>query len=73
MEKDAGAFYHLKIKREPFLVNDKNISRNRNILIYSIVKAGFSCYGPELWHFNFGNQMDTLVSGKIARYSYIEP
>ena len=72
MEEKAGAFYHLKFKREKFL-GDKSVCRHRNMLIYSMVKAGFSCYGPEIWHFNYGNQMHSLVTGKIACYSYIEP
>jgi len=38
-----------------------------------MTKAGFSCYGPEIWHFNHGNQMDSLVKGGMAAYSYIEP
>ncbi len=73
MKDDAGAFYHLKIKRKRFPGNDAKICRNRNILLRSMVKAGFTCYGPEVWHFNFGNQMDALVKGGIACYSYIEP
>lgn len=73
MKDDAGAFYHLKIRRKRFSGNDAKICRNRNILLMSMVKAGFTCYGPEIWHFNFGNQMDALVKGGIACYSYIEP
>jgi len=73
MEQNAGSFYHLKIKRDSFAGNDRSICRNRNTLIYCMVSAGFSCYGPEIWHFNLGNQMDSLVSKKIAQYSYIEP
>ena len=73
MEVDAGAFYHLKRKRKPFLGNDRAISARREVLLYAMIKAGFTCYGPEIWHFNYGNQMDALVRGGPARYSYIEP
>ena len=73
MEKNAGAFYHLKIRRERFPGNDQRICQNRKLLLLAMIKAGFSCYGPEIWHFNYGNQMDALVRGGCASYSYIEP
>ncbi|MCK5511131.1 D-alanyl-D-alanine carboxypeptidase family protein [Candidatus Parcubacteria bacterium] len=73
MKKNAGAFYHLKFKRKRFLGNDSQICHNREILLLAMIKAGFSCYGPEIWHFNYGNQMDALVKGGHAIYSYIEP
>lgn len=73
MDDNAGAFYHLKLFRNRYNGNERIILRNRNILIYAMTKAGFSCYGPEIWHYNYRNQMDSLVSGKIACYSYIEP
>lgn len=72
MEESSGAFYHLKIKRKKFL-GDKQVCLNRNMLIYAMVKSGFSCYGPEIWHFNYGNQMHSLVTGEKAIYSYVEP
>lgn len=73
MEEDAGAFYHLKWKRKKFPGNDNRVCRNREMLLLAMLKSGFSCYGPEIWHFNFGNQMDALVKGGKAIYSYIEP
>lgn len=73
MEESAGAFYHLKRNREKFPGNDREVARNRNLLIYAMTESGFSCYGPEIWHFNYGNQMDSLVSKKVAMYGYIEP
>lgn len=73
LEEDAGAFYHLKPIRNRFAGNDRLISKNRNLLLWAMSNAGFSCYGPEIWHFNFGNQMDSLVTGKTAIYSYVEP
>ncbi len=72
MDENAGAFYHLKIKRNKF-PGDASVCRNRNTLLYAMIKAGFSCYGPEIWHFNYGNQMHSLVTGEDAVYSYIEP
>ena len=65
MNEESGTFYHLKMKRRKFL-NDKAVCLHRNILIYAMVKAGFSCYGPELWHFNYGNQMHSLVVGGVC-------
>jgi len=73
MEKNAGAFYHLKIRRERFHGNDRQICQNRKLLLLAMIKADFSCYGPEIWHFNYGNQMDALVKGGHAVFSYIEP
>jgi D-alanyl-D-alanine dipeptidase len=72
MEEDAGAFYHLKRKRRYF-PGDATICARRSLILLSMWNAGFSCYGPEIWHFNCGNQMDALVTGGDARYSYIEP
>lgn len=73
MELNAGAFYHLKIKRDRFQGNDRRICKNRELLLFAMIKAGFTCYGPEIWHFNYGNQMDALVRGGHAIFSYIEP
>lgn len=73
MEPDAGAFYHLKVKRRKFKGNDWAVSNHRTNLILAMVDACFTCYGPEFWHFNMGNQMDSIVSGKTARFSYVEP
>jgi len=73
MKETAGAFYHLKWRRQRFAGNDRRISLNRSKLLLSMTKTGFTCYGPELWHFNYGNQMDALVKNTTAWYSYIEP
>ena len=73
MEENAGAFYHLKLQRKRFHGNDRKVCRNRSSLILAMSHAGFSCYGPEFWHFNFGNQMDALVKNNTACYSYTEP
>lgn len=79
MKEEAGAFYHLKLRRKSFACNkrfsyhDQLVCRNRSQLILAMARAGFSCYGPEFWHFNYGNQMDALVKGGNACYSYIEP
>ncbi len=73
MEENAGAFYHFRMNRPRFKGNDGNICERREVLLVAMVEAGFSCYGPEIWHFNYGNQMDALVKGGSAIYSYIEP
>ena len=72
MEENAGAFYHLKRWRKSFS-GDHRVCSNRSALLLAMIQAGFSCYPPEIWHFNFGNQMDALVKGEKARYSYVEP
>jgi D-alanyl-D-alanine dipeptidase len=73
MEEEAGAFYHLKLRRKRLAGNDRKVCKNRTNMILAMAGAGFSCYGPEFWHFNYGNQMDALVKGGTAKYSYIEP
>lgn len=73
MEENAGAFYHLKWKRARFQGNDPRICFRRERLLLAMVRAGFTAYGPEFWHFNLGNQMDALVRGGHATYSYMEP
>lgn len=73
MEEDAGTFYHLKLRRKRFPGNDRRVCTNRTQLILAMAQVGFTCYPPEFWHFNFGNQMDALVKGGPASYSYIEP
>lgn len=72
MEESAGAFFHLRKDRKKFS-NDEEVSKRRTALILAMVNSGFSCYEPEFWHFNLGNQMDSLVKGVDACYSYIEP
>jgi len=72
MEESAGAFFHLRKDREKFS-NDEEVRKHRTALILAMVNSGFSCYEPEFWHFNLGNQMDGLVKGTNACYSYIEP
>lgn len=72
MEDKAGVFHHLGSGVKDFK-NSKQIHDNRNILIYCMSSVGFSCYPYEIWHFNYGNQMDALVKRNGAIYSYIEP
>lgn len=73
MEEDAGAFFHLKFFRKKIQPYDRVISRRRSILLWSMIRAGFTCYPPEFWHFNFGNQMDSLVNHHVAKYGPIFP
>ncbi len=48
MKDDAGAFYHLKRNRKKFVPNDRKISYHRNLMIWAMTKAGFTCYPPEI-------------------------
>lgn len=73
MEDQAGAFYHFQQNRKKFNGNDGTVCQNREHLLMAMAHAGFSSYAHEIWHFNYGNQMDALVRGGTARYSYIEP
>src|SRR5216683_3497682 len=69
MDEEAGAFYHLREERKSFGAEDMLVCYNREILLTAMVAAGFSCYPYEFWHFNYGNQMDSLVTGRQAFYS----
>jgi D-alanyl-D-alanine dipeptidase len=69
MEENAGAFYHLT-HHDAF---SWYVHANRNTLLYAMHTAGFSSYPYEIWHFNFGNQMDAITKNEVARYSYCEP
>ncbi|MDP3899975.1 MAG: M15 family metallopeptidase [bacterium] len=71
-EELAHAFYHWKKDRKQF-VDDSTVCFHRDVIIYAMTMAGFSCYPYEFWHFNYGNQMDALVKGGVAQYGYIEP
>jgi D-alanyl-D-alanine dipeptidase len=43
---------------------DSTASLNRRVLYNSMVAAGFSAYDEEWWHFDFGNQFDTVRTSK---------
>lgn len=64
MDERAGIYYP---------VDDHRILNNRMTLLLAMTKAGLSPYPAEIWHFNFGNQMDALVKNTHAIYSYVEP
>lgn len=75
MEKNAGAFYHLKFFRKRF-AKEKLVTQARSAMLFAMLclkDSGFSAYPPEFWHFNYGNQMDSLVTKEVAKYGYIEP
>lgn len=72
MADSAGAFYHLRWRR-PRFPGDRQVSQRRTLMTSAMLRAGFSVYPAEFWHYNLGNQMDSLATGQTARYSYIEP
>jgi D-alanyl-D-alanine dipeptidase len=73
MEENAGAFYHLRVDRQVFS-DDEGVCRRRTILLNAMLRAGFTAYPPEIWHFNYGNQMDAMVKGlSEACYSGTHP
>ena len=47
---------------------DKLARYNRRILFNSMIKAGFSNYPEEWWHYDFGNQFWGVITNKIAIY-----
>ncbi len=78
MHEEAGAGYHLRSRRKLFFnkkgePNDGLVCYYRNLMLYVMIRAGFSPYPEEFWHFNYGNQMHALVTGEPAIYGYIEP
>jgi D-alanyl-D-alanine dipeptidase len=42
----------------------KNVLRNRRILYDAMLKAGFSNYSHEWWHYSFGDVFDAARTGK---------
>ena len=76
MSEEAGTFYHLRSNRKLFgsPEEDAKVCQRRESMIGSMINAGFTCYPHEFWHFNIGNQMDSLAAGGLpAQYGYIEP
>lgn len=69
MDEKAGAFFHIE---NPDFFNDA-VNKHRTLMIEVMSEAGFTCFPSEFWHFNYGNQMDSIVSEKTAIYSYIKP
>ncbi len=74
MEIEAGAFWHLKFfKPKTNIKITREVAERRTLLVYAMWSAGFSCYPPEFWHYNYGNQMDAMVKGCFAKYGPIAP
>lgn len=72
MQANAGAFHHLT-GAGWHSGSAEVVRKNRETLLRAMLGAGFSAYPHEIWHFNYGNQMDALVTGQSARYGYITP
>lgn len=73
MTAAAATFHYHLLCQQPVSHHEQRVSRDRYHLIVDMAKVGFSCYPPEIWHFNYGNQMHPLVEGGKAKYSYTEP
>lgn len=73
MTLQSGAFYHLGPPNGEKVPWNSEVNRARTILLYAMLKSGFSCYPGEFWHFNYGNQMDSVIKKRPAKYGYIEP
>jgi zinc D-Ala-D-Ala dipeptidase len=66
--KASTAYFERAARRPQTLYRD-----NRRLLFYVMTRAGFTNYPEEWWHFDFGNQFWTQVSGQgVAKYSFIK-
>jgi len=47
--------------------------RNRRLLYWAMIMAGFAAFPPEIWHYNYGNQMAAQANGSdFAIYGQAE-
>ena len=60
-ERSETVFYENKTDLSP---DEKQALEYRRILYHTLIKAGFTNYFTEFWHYDFGNQFNALVSGK---------
>lgn len=49
----------------PDQISYKEASKNRRILFWSMIEAGFSNYSYEWWHYDLGNQMWSMNRGLL--------
>lgn len=72
MDSRAGAFYHKKLIRNRF-INERRVIKHRELILGAMFNVGFAIYGPEFWHFSYGDQMWAIVyRKKFAKYGYVE-
>ena len=51
----------------------QTVLENRRLLYHMMVRAGFTNYSSEWWHFDYGNQFWATYSNTVAIYGGIEP
>lgn len=55
-----------------FRNKDDIYHKNRELLFHVMIKAGFTNYPEEWWHYDFGNQFWAHLSAKMAIYGLAE-
>jgi len=61
-------YYEQKLAEGALTPEETECLQNRRLLYNVMVRAGFSNYSEEWWHFDCGNQFDAIRSGRQAIY-----
>lgn len=74
-EASATDYYEKRIEaKEALSIDEEEALINRRLLYTVMMRAGFSNYPDEWWHYDYGNQNWALLKGKrAALYSATEP
>lgn len=74
-ERSSTVWFEMRLAAGEALSPDETEAMyNRRLLFYVMQKAGFCNYPDEWWHFDYGDQIWALLSGKrCAIYGVTEP
>jgi D-alanyl-D-alanine dipeptidase len=63
-ERSETTFYEKKNKEGKLNKEEKEALEYRRILYHTLTKLGMTNYYTEFWHYDFGNQFNSMVLGK---------
>lgn len=70
-ERSETSFYEKKNKQTSLNTEEQEALEFRRILYHTLIKAGFTNYFTEFWHYDFGNQFNALTADKeSAEFGY---
>ncbi len=73
-ERARTRFYEERWKAGDQTISEEHLcAKNRRILYNAMIKAGFTNYPDEWWHFDYGNQFWGKITGCNAIYGPTEP
>lgn len=74
-EKSVTSYFERKLESKEKMAADEMEAMNNRRLLYGVmIKAGFTNYPGEWWHYDYGNQNWALLNGeKAALYGVAEP